>query len=175
MLVRIPKLEKIMQFRNSFLKAVTKVARDLHVQYIFKTARSPDGRKFTKLSRKYAVEKASKYNSTKANLTASGLMFSQFRPKKPEKIGGGGSGRSNIILTYGTGSSDMHPRNKGQISTGELMILHQNGTSIMPARDIAGEKTLPDVARDKVIEMLVNQINKNIRDALRPGKTTETL
>ena len=175
MLVKIPKLEKIMQFRNSFLKAVTKVARDLHVGYISSTAKNPDGKKFTKLSRRYGVEKQNKYGNSQANLTASGLMFSQFKPKKPEKIGGGGSGRSNIILTYGTGSSDMHPRNKGQIPTGELMILHQNGTSIMPARDIAGEKTLPDVARDKVIEMLVNQINKNIRDALRPGKTTETL
>ena len=165
MLVRIPKLEKIMQFRNSFLKAVTKVARDLHVGYISSTAKNPDGKKFTKLSRRYGVEKQNKYGNSQANLTASGLMFSQFKPKKPEKIGGGGSGRSNIILTYGTGSSDMHPRNKG----------HQNGTTNMPARDIAGEKTLPDVARDKVIEMLVNQINKNIRDALRPGKTTETL
>lgn len=175
MLVRIPKLEKIIKFRTSFLKAVTKVARDLHVQYISSTAKSPDNKKFTKLSRKYAVEKQKKYNSSQANLTASGLMFSQFKPKKPEKIGGGGSGRSNIILTYGTGSSDMHPRNKGNISTGELMIMHQNGTKNMPARDIAGEKTLPDVARDKVVDMLVNQINKNIEDAMRPRKTTENL
>lgn len=173
----MPSLEKIMQFNMSFLKMLTKTARDIHVQYIFKRARSPDGKKFTKLSRKYMVEKADLYNSTKANLTASGLMFDQFKPKKPEKIGGGGtgSGRSNIILTYGIRSSAVHPRNKGSISTGELMIMHQNGTNIMPARDIAGEKVLPDIARDKVVDLLVNQIDRNIRGALRPNKTTETL
>jgi len=171
----MPSLEKIMQFRTSFLKMLTKTARDLHVGYIFKTARSPDGKKFKKLTRKYMVEKADKYNSTKANLTASGLMFSQFKPRKPEKIGGSGFNRSNIILTYGIKSGDIHPRNKGVIETGKLMNLHQNGTEDMPARDIAGEKTLPDVARDKVISLLVNQINKNIEDALRPNRTTETL
>tara|TARA_R110002020_G_scaffold177887_3_gene370658 strand:+ start:518 stop:1039 length:522 start_codon:yes stop_codon:yes gene_type:complete len=173
--VKTPRLEKIMQFRTSFLKMITKTARNIHVQYIFKTARSPDGKKFKKLTRKYAVEKADKYNSTKANLSASGLMFEQLQPQKPQKIGGGGSGRSNIILTYGIKSSAMHPRNKGTIPTGELMNLHQNGTSNMPARDIAGEKTLPDIARDTIVKLLVNQIDKNIKDALHPGKTTETL
>ena len=164
-----------MQFKTSFLTMLTKTARDMHVNYIFRTARSPDGAKFKKLSKKYMRNKASKYNSTKANLVASGHLLNELKPQKPQKIGGGSDGRTNIILTYGIKSGSTHKRNKGTIKTGELMNLHQNGTRTMPARDIAGESVLPKATRDKVVELLVNQLNINIEGALRPNKTTENL
>ena len=78
-------------------------------------------------------------------------------------------------MTYGIKSGANHPRNKGSIPTGELMNMHQNGTKNMPVRDIAGDKVLHDETRDKVVDLLVNQINKNIRDALHPNKSNTNL
>lgn len=178
--MKIPKLEKIMQFKNSFLNMVTKTARDLHVNQIIRTSRNPDKRKFARLSSKYKKQKAMQFNSTKPNLMASGQMFAELKPQKPQKVGSGikatgGGSVTNIMLTYGIKSGAMHSRNKGTIPTGELMNLHQNGTKNMPARDIAGEKVLHDITINKVVDMLVNQIDRNIRDSLSPGKTKETL
>ena len=168
----IPKIEKILQFRQSFLKMLTKVARDTHVKLIVGTARGPKGVRFRKLSGRYAKEKLDKYGLDSPNLSASGLMFDQFKPKKPKNIGGT---FGNIKLSYGISGGAVHPRNKGSVSTSQLMTYHQEGTDTMPARDIAGEKVLHNETRDKVVRLLVNQINRNIRDALHPGKTTENL
>ena len=169
-----------MQFKKSFLNMLTRTARDTHVKIITRKSINPDKKKFKPLSKRYKKEKAFKYNSTKPNLMASGLMFSQFQPQKPQKIGSGvsakGSGSvTNIILTYGIKSGASHPRNKGSIPTGELMNIHQNGTKDMPVRDIAGDKVLHDETRDKVVDLLVNQINNNIRDALHPNKSNTNL
>ena len=159
---------------------LTKLARDMHVKTIIRTSTNPDKKKFKPLSTKYKRNKAQLYNSTKPNLRATGQMFNELQAQKPQKVGSGPNAKglgsvTNIILTYGIKSGASHPRNKGSIPTGQLMNLHQNGTSNMPSRDIAGEKVLHDVTRDKVVNLLVNQINKNIRDALNPKSTTETL
>ena len=55
------------------------------------------------------------------------------------------------------------------------MEYHQDGTKNMPARDIAGEKVLHNATRDKVVSLLVNQINLNIEGALAPFKADLTL
>lgn len=174
--MKVPRLEKIMQFKTSFLNMLTRTARDLHVKQIVTRSVNPDKKKFAPLSKKYKREKAQKYNSTKPNLMASGQMFNELQPQKPQKIGSGVKAKgigsvTNIILTYGIKSSLTHKRNKGTIKTGELMNLHQNGTENMPKRDITGDRVLHDVTLNKVVDLLVNQINKNIRDALHPKKT----
>lgn len=178
-LSRMPRLEKILQFRTSFLKMLTKTARDMHVRLIVRKSTNPDGKKFKKLTREYKIEKAQKYNSTKPNLRASGLLFDQFQPHKPEKIGSAGVGGpgsvTNILLSYGIKGGARHPRRKGSIPSFTLMEYHQDGTKNMPARDIAGEKVLHNATRDKVVSLLVNQINLNIEGALAPFKADLTL
>ena len=174
-LSRMPRLEKILQFRTSFLKMLTKTARDMHVRLIVRKSTNPDGKKFKKLTREYKIEKAQKYNSTKPNLRASGLLFDQFQPHKPEKIGSAGKSGTNILLSYGIKGGARHPRRKGSIPSFTLMEYHQDGTKNMPARDIAGEKVLHNATRDKVVELLVNQIDRNIEDALAPFKADLTL
>ena len=41
----IPKLEKIMQFKRSFLTMLTRTARDMHVKAIIRTSTNPDKKK----------------------------------------------------------------------------------------------------------------------------------
>ena len=101
------------------------------------------------------------------------ILEIQRQGKKPQKIGSGvnaiGAGSvTNILLTYGTKKGSMHPRKKGNIPTADLMIMHQNGTKTMPARDIAGLNTLHQKTQAKLKAMIVNQIRLNIEAAMSP-------
>ncbi len=182
---RIPKLEEIMDFKTSFLKKVTKKARNMHLDIIKATFRSPDGRLFPKLSKKYARQKQKKHGNTKPNLFATGLMFKQIIPFKPKRA----RKSSDVTLSYGIKPSSKHPRNNGKsISTVDLINFHQSATPPNKLRNITSEgsfsfsgdeinqnKVIHNLTRDMVVKDLVNQISKNIVKALKPHKITINL
>ena len=182
---RIPKLEEIMDFKTSFLKKVTKKARNMHLDIIKATFRSPDGRLFPKLSKKYARQKQKKHGNTKPNLFATGLMFKQIIPFKPKRA----RKSSDVTLSYGIKPSSKHPRNNGKsISTVDLISFHQNATPPNKLRNITSEgsfsfsgdeinqnKVIHNLTSDMVVKDLVNQISKNIVKALKPHKITINL
>ena len=187
---RIPKLEEIMDFKTSFLKKVTKKARNMHLDIIKATFRSPDGRLFPKLSKKYARQKQKKHGNTKHNLFATGLMFKQIIPFKPKRA----RKSSDVTLSYGIKPSSKHPRNNGKsISTVDLISFHQNatppnklrnitsegatfgGSLTFSGQDISNQKVIHNQTRDMIVEGLVNQISKNIVKALKPHKITINL
>jgi hypothetical protein len=179
---KLPKLEQIMDFKTSFLKKVTKKARDMHLDIIKTSWRSPDGRKFPKLTKKYAKEKQKKYGNKNPNLFASGLLFKQIVPFTPKRS----NKSSDVNLSYGIKSSSKHPRKKGDsISSIELMGFHQSATPPNKLRNITAEgsfsfsgdeinqnKVIHNLTRDMIVKGLVNQISKNIVKALKPHKVT---
>jgi len=158
---KMPDLEKIIQFPKSFLKMLTRKARDLHVNIIIRTSTNPDGEKFPSLSHKYKLFKADKYNSTKPNLMASGLMFSQLQPEKPKK-----SGPKNT-MTYAIKGSAVH--SSGQ-SSGQIMNMHQEGKGKYKKRDITGKQVLHKTTQIELARLIVNQIDRNIEKTLAPYK-----
>lgn len=171
---KLPDLTKIMKFSTGFLESITMKARISHLDIIRNKWTSPDGRKFPKLSTKYANQKQKKYGNKNPNLYASGLMFSQIIPKKPKRSGHS----SNIKLSYGVKDGAKHPRNSGdQIDTAELLTFHAEATPPNKFRPITGKagssgfsasKAIHNDTQDIIIKDLVNQITKNIEGALRP-------
>jgi len=169
---KLPKLEEIIRFSNGFLNSVTMKARLKHLDIIKHKMRSPDGRRFEKLTPKYAAEKQKKYGNKDPNLFASGLMFKQIIPKKPKRA----RWNSDVQLSYGVKDGARHPRNKGdQISTADLLTFHAEAVPPNKFRPISGrvgtQKVIHNETRDIVVKDLVNQINKNIERALRPYST----
>ncbi len=161
--VKMPSLEKIIQFRKPFLRNLTKVARDNHVRIIMRTSTNPDGKRFPKLTKKYKKFKAQKYNSTKPNLRASGLMLSQLEAQEPRKS----SGLST--LNYAIKGNATHEKGK---SSGQIMNYHQEGAGHNKVRDIAGERVLHKHTQKELAKRIVNQINKNIEETLAPYEVT---
>tara|TARA_R100000808_G_C2099995_1_gene117395 strand:+ start:344 stop:889 length:546 start_codon:yes stop_codon:yes gene_type:complete len=174
---KLPKLEEIMRFSTGFLYSLTIKARVMHLDIIKHKMRSPDGRRFPKLTPKYAKEKKRKYGNSDPNLFASGLMFKQIMPKKPKRA----RWNSDVQLSYGVKDGAMHPRNKGdQIRTADLLTFHAEAVPPNKFRPITGkagstgfsqQKAIHNETRDMLIKDLVNQINKNIGRALRPYRT----
>ena len=156
---KMPDLLKIIQFSKPFLKMLTRKARDMHVNIIVRTSTNPDGNKFLPLSKKYKKFKADKYNSTKANLKASGLMFSHFQPEAPKKTG------STTYMTYAIKGNAAHERDK---LSGEIMNYHQEGAGHNKKRDIAGQTVLHKETQEELARLIVNQIDKNIEKTLAP-------
>ncbi len=155
----LPSLEKIIQFSKPFLKNLTKVARDSHVNIIIRTSTNPDGKKFPKLTRKYKKFKANKYNSTKANLYASGSMLKELKPQLPKKT------RGLSTLNYAIKGNSVRKDGK---SHGQIMHYHQEGEGHNKVRDITGERVLHKETQRELASRIVNQINKNIETTLAP-------
>jgi hypothetical protein len=173
---KIPPLEKIMEFKTSFLNELTRKAKEMHL-FIIKTKwRSPDGKRFPKLTKKYAKEKQKKYGNKNPNLYASGLMFRQIKAKKPKRK----KFISDITLSYGVENGATHPRNKGDnIPTADLLTFHADAVPPNKHRPITGKagsmgslyKAIHNQTRDMLVKDLVNQMSKNIKRALSPYST----
>lgn len=170
--LKLPKLEEIIKFSTGFLNSLTMKARVKHLDIIKNEMRSPDGRKFEKLTPKYAKQKQKQYGNKNPNLHASGLMFKQIVPKKPKRA----RWDKDVTLSYGVKDGDMHPRNKGdKIRTADLLTFHAEAIPPNKFRPISGrvgtQKVIHNDTRDMLIKDLVNQLSKNIERALRPYST----
>ena len=173
---KVPRLKEIMKFKTSFLNELTRKAKEMHL-FIIKTKwRSPDGKRFPKLTKKYAKEKQKKYGNRNPNLHASGLMFRQIKAKKPKRK----KFNSDITLSYGVENGATHPRNKGDsIPTAELLTFHADAVTPNKFRPITGksgsfgstQKAIHNQTKDILVKDLVNQMSKNIERALRPYVT----
>lgn len=157
----MPDLSKIIQFPKSFLKMLTKKARDMHVNIIVSTNMNPDGDVFEPLSSRYGNLKEEKYGSRKPNLKASGLMFSQLQPEKPKKTG------STSTMTYAIKGNAVRSSGK---SSGLIMNYHQEGAGHNKKRDIAGKTVLHKSTQIDLAVLIVNQIDRNIEKTLAPYK-----
>lgn len=174
---KLPKLEEIIKFSTGFLTSLTIKARVMHLDIIKHKMRSPDGRKFPKLTTKYAKQKQKKHGNSNPNLFATGLMFKQIEPKKPKRS----RWDKDVTLSYGVKDGAMHPRNKGdQISTADLLTFHAEAVPPNKFRPITGkagstgfsqQKAIHNETRDMLVKDLVNQLSKNIERALRPYST----